>query len=144
MRDLTALDQFRHHDPQWAGDSTCGAFMIPSPTDRKPIVVLASSDLGWDHVSASRATRCPNWPEMVYIARLFFADDEVAFQLHLPEAQWVSNHPYCLHWWRPQNQTIPLPDSLLVGIKELGELSRETVAKHSAEMYRLAAEKLGL
>ena len=66
------------------GDETCGAFSVPSPVDRQPLVILASSAGGWDHVSVSRKNRCPNWAEMEHVARLFFRTDETAVQFHVP------------------------------------------------------------
>jgi hypothetical protein len=143
MRDLMELDRFRRRDRHvmenwgWVGDSTAGMFMIPSPIDQKPIAVVASAGEGWDHISVSRPTRCPNWPEMSFIARLFFNDNEVAYQLHLPEAQWISNHPFCLHWWRPWEAAIPLPPSIMVGIKALGTLTPETAKQLRTEADRL-------
>ena len=118
MRNLNLLDRYRRRDRHiienwgWAGDETAGMFMIPSPIDQKPIAVVASSGEGWDHVSVSRPTRCPNWPEMEYIARLFFDDHEAAMQLHVPPSDHVNNHPFCLHWWRPRDVEIPRPPSM--------------------------------
>lgn len=129
MRNLYLLDRFRRTDRHvmenwgWIGDDKAGMFMVPSPVDQKPIAVVASSGEGWDHVSVSRATRCPNWPEMEFIARLFFEDDETAMQLHVPASDHVNNHPFCLHWWRPLDVEIPRPPSIMVGIKDRGELT---------------------
>lgn len=95
------------------GDETCGAFLVPSPIDRSPIRVIASAGSGWDHVSISRPTRCPNWPEMEHIKRLFFREDETAMQLHVPTAKHISNHDFCLHLWRP-HVAIPLPPEIFV------------------------------
>ena len=106
--------------------------MIPSPVDQKPLAVVASSGAGWDHVSVSRPTRTPNWHEMEHVAALFFEDHEVAMQLHVPTADHVNNHPFCLHWWRPLEAEIPRPPSIMVGIKELGELTEKTVDKARA------------
>jgi hypothetical protein len=69
----------------------------------------------WDHVSVSLPRRCPNWPEMEFVKRLFFRDDEAAMQLHPPLSDYVSCHPYCLHIWRPTEAAIPLPPSSFVG-----------------------------
>jgi hypothetical protein len=97
-----------------AGDETCGVFGIPSKIDGAELRVVASSGLGWDHVSVSRKNRCPNWYELEQIKRLFFADDEVAMQLHVPSKDHLSLHPHCLHLWRPQEVAIPLPPSGMV------------------------------
>jgi hypothetical protein len=96
------------------GDETCGAFSVPSPIDRQPLVIVASSGGGWDHVSVSRKNRVPNWAEMEHIARLFFRDDEVAVQFHVPADDHINVHDHCLHWWRSTEQTQPLPPKLFV------------------------------
>lgn len=97
------------------GDETCGVFLVPSPIDNIWMRIVASSDLGWDHVSVSRAKRCPNWPEMEYVKRLFFAPHEVCMQLHVAESEHLSVHDFCLHLWRPNDGTkIPQPPSITV------------------------------
>jgi hypothetical protein len=96
------------------GDETCGAFLVPSPLDRAAMRVIASADEGWDHVSVSRANRCPNWQEMEHVKRLFFKDDETAMQLHVPVSDHISVHPNCLHLWRCQSQPIPMPPKWMV------------------------------
>jgi hypothetical protein len=84
-----------------------------------------SADIGgddpysrWDHVSVSLADRCPTWEEMCFIKELFFERDEPAMQLH-PVKDYVNNHPYCLHLWRPLDVEIPLPFPEMVGIPGL-------------------------
>jgi hypothetical protein len=121
MRNLRLLDAYRVTAGDlvrywgWAGDETCGAFAVPSPIDKVLLAVIASSGEGWDHVSVSRANRCPNWPEMEHVKRLFFKDDEAAMQLHVPVKEHINCHPYCLHIWRPHGVEIPLPPPVLVG-----------------------------
>lgn len=120
MRDLNLLNTYRERATARAlwghpGDHSCGMFFIPSPTDRAPLKVVASSGEGWDHVSVSRANRCPNWPEMEHVKRLCFLDDEAAMQLHVPPADHISFHPYCLHLWRPHTLEIPRPPAWMVG-----------------------------
>jgi hypothetical protein len=100
----------------WEGDATCGVFHIRSPIDGAPLLVVASGEGGWDHVSVSRKNRCPNWQEMEHVARLFYDEDEVAMQLHVPASDHVNNHPTSLHWWRPTRGEIPRPPSIFVGI----------------------------
>jgi hypothetical protein len=118
MRDLNALDDYRIYSSFHGsrGDHTCGAFVIPSPIDGQPLRVIASSDEGWDHVSVSRSSRCPNWPEMELIKRKFFKEDECAMQLHLPVKEHINLHPWTLHIWRPQQGTIPQPPGWMVGL----------------------------
>lgn len=120
MRNLSILDAHRLDMREFygsSGDEANGAFSFPSPTDGQSLRVIASSGLGWDHVSVSRSSRCPNWPEMEYIKRKFFNDDETVMQLHVPASDHINNHPNCLHLWRPQNQEIPRPPSIAVGVK---------------------------
>ena len=39
------------------------------------------------------------------------------------ESENISNHPYCLHLFRPTAFDFPVPPSIMVGIKELGDLT---------------------
>ncbi len=73
----------------------------------------------WEHVSVSLQDRCPTWDEMAFAKDMFFTEDEAVMQLHPPKSDYVNNHKYCLHLWRPKSATIPLPPSVLVGIKGL-------------------------
>ena len=108
-----------------------GAFLVPVSTVRGGVRVrsnmriLASSGkdqepgMRWDHVSVSHSDRCPTWEEMDFVKRLFFLPDEVCFQLHVAESENISNHPYCLHIWRPLEASIPLPPAIMVGVPGL-------------------------
>lgn len=99
------------------GDEGNGCFKVKSPIDNGELRVLASSGMGWDHVSVSRANRCPNWPEMEHVKHLFFRDNETAMQLHVPPSDHINCHPHCLHLWRPQDAEIPRPPGFMVGPK---------------------------
>jgi hypothetical protein len=120
MRDLKLLDAYRRTDRDVrvfygsSGDATCGAFQVPSPIDKAALMVIASSGDGWDHVSVSRANRCPNWPEMSHIRTLFFRDEECVMQLHVPKSEHINAHPNTLHLWKPHNEKIPLPPKEMV------------------------------
>lgn len=121
MRNLALLDAYRVADPiasiAFGGDgcSGSGCFIIPFACSNRELRVIASTDEGWDHVSVSLPNRCPNWAEMEHVKRLFFRDGETAMQLHVPPADHVNHHPYCLHMWRPQQADIPRPPAQLVG-----------------------------
>ena len=119
MKNLNLLDAYRTTLFGHRGNDRCGAFIVPSPEDGQSIAVIASTDDAWDHVSASRTSRCPNWPEMEYIRRTFFRDDEAVMQYHPLIADYVDGHtlghPYCLHLWRPQRCEIPKPPKWMVG-----------------------------
>jgi hypothetical protein len=97
-----------------------GAFEIDGPSGRRLKIIVSPGDanenIPWEHVSVSCANRCPNWPEMSYVKDLFFDAEETVMQLHPPRSQYINNHPFCLHLWRPLNEKIPLPPSIAVGI----------------------------
>lgn len=123
-----AVERYRWASaPGWesAYGDDFGVFQIPSPVSGQMLRVLvsaANTDAGlapWDHVSVSLPNRCPNWPEMESIKRLFFRDDEAAMQLHPPLSDYRSHHPYCLHIWRPADIEIPLPPGIMVAEKAL-------------------------
>lgn len=90
-----------------------GAFEIPF--ECQILYVIASFGMGWDHVSVSLHTRCPNWREMSHVKDLFWEDNEVVMQLHVAKKDHINLHPYCLHLWKPQNLQIPLPPNFMVG-----------------------------
>jgi hypothetical protein len=82
------------------------------------VYVIASDGAGWEHVSVSRKDRCPTWDEMSQVKALFWGDEDCVVQYHPPRSEYVNNHPYCLHLWRPIGADLPMPDSILVGIKD--------------------------
>ena len=89
------------------------AFKIPF--SGREFFVIASNGMGWEHVSVSLNSRCPNWREMSYIKDLFWNDDETVMQLHVAKKEHINLHPYCLHLWRPLEKEIPLPPGIMVG-----------------------------
>ena len=147
MRNLHSLDHYRLTSDAiirhwgWIGDGTCGAFILPSPIDRAPIKVIASAADHWDHVSVSRKNRCPNWAEMDFIKRQFFTDDETAMQLHVPVSAHISNHPYCLHLWRPWHPPIPLPPADFVGVQTKGDMTGASHAELIAAQREAIAQR---
>jgi hypothetical protein len=60
-------------------------------------------------------SRCATWEEMCFIKDCFWDKEDAVMQVHPPESDYVSTHDYCLHLWRPVNQSIPLPPSIAVG-----------------------------
>lgn len=97
-----------------AGDGMINGYaLIPGPF--RDLTVIFSDGEGWEHVSVSTRGRCPNWPEMVFIKDLFWGAGDVVMQLHPADHDYVNDHDYCLHLWRPQVGSIPTPPPLLVG-----------------------------
>lgn len=85
--------------------------------------IIASFGLGWEHVSVTikntkeEKQRCPSWNEMCQIKELFWDKEDCVVQYHPAEENYISNHNYCLHLWRPIDQVLPIPSSIMVGIK---------------------------
>jgi hypothetical protein len=93
-----------------------GAFRIPSgkPLSSTVFQVIASSGMGWEHVSVSLPNRCPFWDEMCFIKSLFWGNDETVIQYHPAASEYVNVHPFCLHLWRPIGLAIPTPPTFMV------------------------------
>ena len=120
-----------------AGRSDWGAygkFIVQGPCGEKLVIVASGADdddiesQGWEHVSISTRRRCPNWQEMCFVKDLFWEPEECVMQLHPPKSQWINNHAYCLHLWRPKRQKIPTPPGSLVGYKGLDPRTAEALA----------------
>lgn len=105
-------------------DGNNGFFILPPFKKGSTLAlrVLATDQMGWEHVSVSMKTRCPTWDEMCHVKSLFWDDEDCVMQLHPPRSQWVNNHSHCLHLWRPLDADIPQPPGFLVGIQAAGVL----------------------
>ena len=124
-------EQFRWKNARGGYDSNegdpFGLFVIPGRHANGRVLRIMATDgeeTGWEHVSVSiqDSDRCPSWPEMCIVKSLFWDDEEAVMQLHPPKSDYVNNHPGCLHLWRPVHDSIgdiPLPPSILVGVKGL-------------------------
>ena len=113
-------EQFRVRDGLMASDESFGnngAFIIGF--EHYQFFVIASDELGWEHISISldNKKRTPSWKEMCFFKYLFWGDDEAVIQIHPPKSEYVNNHDYCLHLWKPKDYELKLPPSFLVGIK---------------------------
>jgi hypothetical protein len=134
-------EQYRIVTGRQASNATLGnngAFRIPnrggatrrrvSTRKSRELFVIASDGLGWEHVSVHvyDAERemffLPLWDEMCYIKDLFWDAEDVVMQLHPRKSEYVNNHAYVLHLWRPTQHTIPTPPAILVGSKQVGTL----------------------
>lgn len=99
-----------------------GAFLFDYEDKHKrkiTIFAIASDGTDWEHVSVTvnGKKRCPKWEEMCFIKSQFWSPEDRVIQYHPPEDENRSFHDYCLHLWRPVNQEIPAPDSILVAPK---------------------------
>lgn len=113
-----------------AEDGNNGAFIIPAGRNRPYAMAVICSDgrdwacsgfapPAWEHVSVSTTIRCPTWEEMCYVKSKFWDPEDVLIQFHPAETEYVNNHPYCLHMWRPIGITLPIPPSLTVGYTDI-------------------------
>ncbi|MBB5442937.1 MULTISPECIES: hypothetical protein [unclassified Paraburkholderia] len=134
MRNLVHLERRRFRRP--GGDAHNGAFGLVAPGTRATLHVIATNGGSWDRVSVTVAgeKRCPFWSEMAWVKDQFFEPGEAVMQLHPPRDQYVNNHPYRLHMWRPQCEAIPLPPVTMVGIagmtpQQLAQMTPEDIGK---------------
>lgn len=109
--------------PSEPGDPFGFFIVLPSPAQHRPLALrcMASSgappEIPWEHVSVSTPVRCPTWEEMCFVKSLFWLPHECVVQFHPPEAEYVNQHPYCLHLWRPlEPLRIPRPPTIAVGV----------------------------
>ncbi len=91
-----------------------GAFLIPFISYE--LRCIASDGEGWEHVSISLASRCPNWKEMCFIKNIFWDEEDLVVQYHPPKSEYINNHPYCLHLWKSIKEKMPKPPKIMVGI----------------------------
>lgn len=121
MKNLKTLDKYRDRDFGYRihggpGDAGNGAFKVY--VGGRSFFCIASNGGGWEHVSVSPCNRKratpPTWAEMCEIKHMFFEDEEAVVQYHPPKSEYVNNHPYCLHLWRPTSQDIPTPPKIFV------------------------------
>ena len=104
-------------------DGANGAFLIPFGMTELRVIASDGSEWdecglpppAWEHVSVSVEGRCPTWDEMAYVKSLFWRDDELVIQMHVPVQQHVNYHEFCLHLWKPIGVTLPIPPMICVG-----------------------------
>ncbi len=125
MRNLNELNAYRDEAAEAAiygvsGGETEGVFRLEyRDTNRAArywslLAVIASVGDGWDHVSVRLSRRVPTWYELEFVKRLFFKDDEVAMQLHVPPAKHINVQRNTLHLWRPCQGRLQLPPEYMV------------------------------
>jgi hypothetical protein len=110
------------NDPSMGNNGIFGLLYQRKPFKESFLMCIASDGEGWEHVSVSvrNAKRTPTWGEMAFVKLQFWDPEDVVMQIHPAESEYVNNHPYVLHLWRPANgECIPVPSSFMVGIKGL-------------------------
>jgi hypothetical protein len=124
-------EKFRVRQGKYATDERYGnngAFICKVRRSQK-LNVIASEEMGWEHISVSRVDRCPTWEEMCLVKDLFWDDTDCVIQYHPPKSDYVNNHPYCLHLWRPIGIELPKPDSIFVGYAGMNAADAKKLAE---------------
>ncbi len=90
--------------------------------------VIVGTGMGWDHVSVCLRSRkahphadenffvrrTPFWQEMCWLKDFFFDKSETVVQYHPMESEYVNQHEWVLHLWRPQGIEMPIPQKIMV------------------------------
>jgi len=93
------------------GDEQNGAFHVKEIGLR----IIISSGAGWEHASVSRMSRMPTYTDMEWVAQTFWEPTDTLMQLHVPKKDHINEYEYCLHWWRPVDDSrIPRPPDWMV------------------------------
>lgn len=95
---------------------------------------IFSYQMGWEHLSVSTPSKCPTWEQMCMMKDIFWNKDECCVEYHPKEEDYVNNHPYCLHIWRPTEEVIPTPPTLLVGFRN----------EEEKNAFLIMADKMGV
>ena len=113
--DTIEKGRIRHGQFESKTGEATGAFLVKHPQTKRKFQVIASDELGWDHVSVIRIpNKTPTWDEMSWIKSQFFEDDELALQYHPPKRDHINIQDHCLHIWRPQGVQVPMPPKIMV------------------------------
>jgi hypothetical protein len=138
------LEDYRVRNGPYASlpGQTFGFFLVPGPCGEALYIIACDGDVdgplgGWEHVSVSTARRLPNWREMCFVKDRFWGEGECVVQYHPPKTEYVNNVDNVLHLWRWTRGKFPMPPSLLVGLKEFGEIK----SLQQAEAMRAEAER---
>ena len=85
---------------------------------KKTLNFIFSWGCGFEHLSVSTPVQIPTWEQMCKMKEIFWNDYEVCMQLHPKKEDYVNMKKYCLHIWKPINQEIPTPPSIMVGFRK--------------------------
>lgn len=120
MKSLEDIKQNRYIEIKREGRDGIGGVIYDKKT-RVKLNFIMSWGAGWEHCSVSitdRYKRTPSWEQMCFIKDSFWNEDECCIEYHPAKKDYVNNHEYCLHIWKPIDQEIPTPPSLMIGLKK--------------------------
>jgi hypothetical protein len=100
-----------------------GAFKIHMASKTIYCIADDGEETGWEHVSVRISERkgkiltdrTPTWNEMCLVKDLFWDKEDCVIQYHPAESEYVNQHKFVLHLWRPKS-VFPVPPKILVGI----------------------------
>lgn len=141
LNDITNFKRVNLYGDEFPGDDYNGAFVIDKHKNGEFYLVIVSNGQGFDHVSVTshrkngaNIKKCPSFEEMQMIKEKIFAEDEVVFQLHPREEDYINTHPYCLHLWKPNNCNMSVPP--LSSIND-DELTEKTYFEHEGIIVKI-------
>ena len=102
-----------------------GGFTIEPKTNKRLNFKFTKAN-DWEHLSVSMPNKCPSWEQMCFMKEQFWEDNEACVEYHPKKEDYVNNHNYCLHIWRPYNVELPIPPSIMVGIRNTDDLQYVT------------------
>jgi hypothetical protein len=106
-------------------DGNNGAFLLDSPEPGWRLYLIVSDGAGWEHVSVhadnGSRMRTPTWREMSFVKATCWDAEDVIVQFHPRKSEYVNQHPFTLHLWRPIEAVLPTPPPILVGTRTAAE-----------------------
>ena len=129
MKSIEEIKQNKYIEIKKEGRDGIGGVIYDKKT-RVKLNFIMSWSAGWEHCSVSitdRYKRCPSWEQMCFIKNSFWNEDECCVEYHPAKKDYVNNHNYCLHIWKPIDKELPTPPSIMVGIK--GNYSPEEITE---------------
>lgn len=102
------------------------------PFSRKIYSIVFSWGMDWEHLSVNpiHERKTPTWELMCRLKDIFWKEDEACVEYHPVKDDYVNNMPFCLHIWKPSKEKLPTPPAIMVGIKELGDLTNGKIHKN--------------
>ena len=122
------------------------------PITQKKYWCKFTSAYGWEHLTVSpqpQRHQTPDWDTMCRVKDIFWDEEECCIEYHPRKSQYVNNNETCLHIWRPINDAIPEPPTILLGVPELdSEQSSKVIQSFlqtmSEDEQLMLAEKMGI
>jgi hypothetical protein len=95
-------------------DGWNGMFLVPLEGELWHVMI--SDQMGWKHLSVTNAQKkmLPSWTVLGRLKDLFYGDDEWACQFFPAKEDYIDDHPFCLHIWKPLDEELPRPSIALV------------------------------